>query len=291
MEQAITDGPEVLQRFIDSGQIEELQDVIPHNDSDEYEDYLIDDRSDDNNDRDNDKNDSQNRSNSPFNWDITNQRRGGTFDNDDLPSMDQDMRNINQPFGRSNNNIRNNSNDIDIRGPQLELRSDRYDDDYSSNRERNFRSDRYDNDDDDDDDDYNDNYDDNNTFTVWQRNVFGNSTTNPFGGNRNSYQNGNMNNGGLNFQAFRNNNSGSNNNSNSSGRNELNAFRSSQDSNQNWNSNQDFRSNNRNNYRGSMRNNNRNNSSGQNQRTRNPWNNNRSGSRGQSPRGPQRTRF
>ncbi|KAL3283555.1 hypothetical protein HHI36_006694 [Cryptolaemus montrouzieri] len=41
LEQAIADGPEALQKYIDSGEIEELQDVMPIKDDDE-EDYLID---------------------------------------------------------------------------------------------------------------------------------------------------------------------------------------------------------------------------------------------------------
>lgn len=41
MEQAIADGPEALQKYIDSGEIEELQDVMPIKDDNE-EDYLID---------------------------------------------------------------------------------------------------------------------------------------------------------------------------------------------------------------------------------------------------------
>lgn len=60
LEQAIADGPEVLQRFIDSGQIEELHDVMPHNDDDYLNEAYLDE-----DDEDDDKSSQRSRKSDP----------------------------------------------------------------------------------------------------------------------------------------------------------------------------------------------------------------------------------
>ncbi|KAF7283484.1 WD repeat domain 33 [Rhynchophorus ferrugineus] len=106
LEKAISEGPDALQKFIDSGEIEELHDVMPIRDSDE-EDYLKDTNHDEINNMHN----------------ITNEASDNQyFDEDDrsMRSNDQDMRSFN-PKGDSdmrmfgNNDMRNQ--DTDFRTP------------------------------------------------------------------------------------------------------------------------------------------------------------------------------
>lgn len=84
MEKAISEGPDALQKFIDSGAIEELHDVIPIRDPDEDE-YL----------RDTNHEEIENMHNvSNVDLDDSNQ-----FIDEDLRIMDQDMRVFNPKAG------------------------------------------------------------------------------------------------------------------------------------------------------------------------------------------------
>ncbi|XP_060516912.1 pre-mRNA 3' end processing protein WDR33 isoform X2 [Cylas formicarius] len=85
LEKAISEGPEVLQKFIDSGEIEELHDVMPIRDQDE-EQYLNDDNGD------------------HGNMDVD---PNAAYYDEDLRNLDQDM--------RGNFNHVNNQQDSDMR--------------------------------------------------------------------------------------------------------------------------------------------------------------------------------
>ncbi|ENN76209.1 hypothetical protein YQE_07176, partial [Dendroctonus ponderosae] len=117
LEKAISEGPEVLQRYIDSGAIEELQDVIPIRDPDE-DDYLRDTNHDEIENMHN-----MNRSSN----DMDNHSQ---YNDEDFRGMDHDIRGFNatgesdiRPFGgdtdfRSHSDMDFRSNhDFDHRKP------------------------------------------------------------------------------------------------------------------------------------------------------------------------------
>ncbi|KAI4465313.1 wd40 repeat protein [Holotrichia oblita] len=101
LEAAIAEGPEALQKFIDSGQIEELHDVMPHNDEHDYlNDAYIDDE-------DNADGNGHNADHRPAqNWD--------DFRDSDMRNMDQDMRQVHH-FGNTPNDLFNTGGDVDHR--------------------------------------------------------------------------------------------------------------------------------------------------------------------------------
>ncbi|XP_017773061.1 PREDICTED: pre-mRNA 3' end processing protein WDR33 isoform X2 [Nicrophorus vespilloides] len=130
LEQAINDGPEALQKFIDSGQIEELHDVMPHDDEHDYlNDAYVDEEAED-------ENMDVKRVPTPPIWDKPpgcDQSSSGSIDQDMRPSFipppDLDMR---------------NRGEMDYRGAPP---------DFMYNEGGGFNSSRYD----DEDDDYMDN--------------------------------------------------------------------------------------------------------------------------------------
>lgn len=177
LEAAIAEGPEALQKFINSGEIEELQDVLPHDDEHDYlnDAYLDDDGEE--------------------------SRRHIDNRDADLRHLDQDMRKVGQPF--------KNANDIDLRGmqhnPDMDFRGMDYDmrrlnnqmtdEDYRMpyNRDQDFRYN--------DDEDMEDNYEEDYASGYqesrnWHHNQF---NQNRFGNP--SARNPNFNNG---YQNFRN---------------------------------------------------------------------------------------
>lgn len=97
LEKAISEGPEVLQKFIDSGEIEELHDVMPIRDPDEDE-YLRDTNHEE---IENMHNISHNDTDSRFPDD-----NDHSMDDDDARLMDQDMRVFNPKGGNNINSKR-----------------------------------------------------------------------------------------------------------------------------------------------------------------------------------------
>ncbi|KAJ8930190.1 hypothetical protein NQ314_017030 [Rhamnusium bicolor] len=180
LEQAIADGPDALQKYIDSGEIEELHDVMPINDD---EDYLNDDYDDDK-----DSNIPQNTPNLGLH----------TNSDSDLRNKDQDMRSFNNTGRdsdmRSIGDIdfrKMHNSDLEFRGQNhrdFDMRNQHADEDFRFNNhgDEDFRSNQF------DDDDYNDDfYEEGPNDRNWQRN-----------GNFNNFRGGARNNTGFN-QTFR----------------------------------------------------------------------------------------
>ncbi|KAJ8913542.1 hypothetical protein NQ315_017093 [Exocentrus adspersus] len=168
LEQAIADGPDALQKYIDSGEIEELHDVMPIRDD---EDYLNDDYDD--------SKDSNIPQNSP--------NLGPHLDSD-MRVKDQDMR----PFGNigRDSDMRGmgdvdfrkpHNNDLDFRMNQnhrdFDMRNQHLDEDfrYNSHGDEDFRSAQF------GDDEYDDDYYEEDRG--WQRN----GSFNNFRGGRNNH--------------------------------------------------------------------------------------------------------
>lgn len=238
LEQAISEGPEALQKYIDSGEIEELHDVMPHNDDDD--DGLNDAYIDEDDDiTDNTKNTSQNQLNIPNSslsqessslWENSfNNSRSNEINNH---PMDQDMR-VNQlsfinNSGSGDTDMRQFSNNFMLnKDRNYEMR--KQDDDTRSYVDEDFRN-MYEGQ---DEDEFEENYDNYQDRGDWQRN--GNYRQNQFG--RNNFSNAN---GHNNFQNFRSQNFN----------NDSNQFRAPDPV---WNSpsQQDSNFRNRNNFRGS----------------------------------------
>lgn len=211
LEAAIAEGPESLQKFIDSGQIEELHDVMPHNDE---HDYLNDEYIEE---EDNAESTTHNTNHGPAQrWDNFRSR------DSDMRNMDQDMRPAHH-FGNSNNEIFSTSGDVDhrnIRDQDIDFRNQRDydmrnsgDDDYQMSYDRDREYDDYDEDNDYDDDyyaegrnwqrnnKYNRNFQENSSQGNYNRNFRQNA---PFNRNSDSqYQSDNQNWNGPNEGGFR----------------------------------------------------------------------------------------
>lgn len=215
MEAAIAEGPEALQKIINSGEIEELQDVLPH---DEEHDYLNDAYLDDDNEESGASGNQnfrgqmnlQSRMQGPgltLNLDekMNNTLRFGDGDMD-MRQADQDMRKINQPFPNNCNMM--NSGDVDLRNPHNQdidfrnrdydmrhLNTDVVDEDFRMpfNRDQDFRNNRYEEEDNGEmyEEDYSGNYQD---PREWHNR----------GGNFNQRNQNNFGPNGHNFQNFRN---------------------------------------------------------------------------------------
>ncbi|CAH1183211.1 unnamed protein product [Phaedon cochleariae] len=113
LEKAISEGPEALQKYIDSGEIEELRDVIPMNDS---EDYLNDSMDDDDPTKNADS-------------DMRHTDQDMRF----KPGRDNDMRNM--------ADVRKQSNDVDFRNRRdSDMRNTPMDQDFRFNRDEDFRT-------------------------------------------------------------------------------------------------------------------------------------------------------
>lgn len=177
LEAAIAEGPEALQKFINSGEIEELQDVLPHDDEHDYlNDAYLDDDSEE-------------------------PRRHIDNRDSDLRHLDQDMRKVGQPFRNASDiDLRSmqHNQDVDFRNMDYDMRrlnTQMTDEDYRMpyNRDQDFRY----NDDEDMEDNYEEDYaggyqDSRNWHhNQFNQNRFGNPST----------RNQNFNNG---YQNFRN---------------------------------------------------------------------------------------
>lgn len=260
LEAAIAEGPEALQKFIDSGQIEELHDVMPHNDEHDYlNDAYIDE--DDNTERN-----VHNANHGPAQpWDNFRNRDS----NMDTRNMDQDMR-PGHHFGNSNNELFNMSGDVDhrnMRNQDVDFRNQRdFDvrnstsDDYQMPYDRDQEFESYE-----EENEYGDDYYDNRN---WQRNSKYN--------NRNFQENSNNQTGNYN-RNFRQNAPFNRSNDNQY-----------QPDNQNWNGPSDGGFRGRGNFRGGPRGGGR----GFGGNKSNAWNNrNNQGPRGGGRGGPSRGRY
>lgn len=162
LEAAIAEGPEALQKFINSGEIEELQDVLPHDDEHDYlNDAYLDDDNDESGASGGFRGQLQHHMQGPgltLNLDEKmNTLRFGDNSDMDMRHVDQDMRELNRPFGNNMMNL----GDIDLRNPHnqdMDFRSRDYDmrrlntepgdEDFRVpfNRDQDFRNSRYDED-------------------------------------------------------------------------------------------------------------------------------------------------
>lgn len=125
MEKAIAEGPEVLQRYIDSGAIEELQDVIPIRDPDEDE-YLRDTNHDE-------IENMHKMTRTSEDMDVDSQ-----YD-DDFRGMDQDIRGFNATGGKLHINRTENNTSVCF-SVDSDIRSFGGDADFRSHSDMDFRS-------------------------------------------------------------------------------------------------------------------------------------------------------
>lgn len=129
LESVIVEGPEALQKYIDSGEIEELHDVMPIKDDDE--DYL----------NDYDSNDELH----PTTTGVTTNHPPVATDSD-MRNMDQDMRNFNFPLDSNmhgDSDYRSNVNrDLNFQPPphDYDMRNEMGDEDFREfNRDQDYR--------------------------------------------------------------------------------------------------------------------------------------------------------
>lgn len=178
LEAAIAEGPEALQKFINSGEIEELQDVLPH---DEEHDYLNDAYLDDD--------DEQNQ----------NYQNCDDKSDSDMRHHDQDMRKMNQFRNSGDVDLRGASHhgqDIDFRSRDYDMRhmnTQMSDEEYRMpyNRDQDFR--QYNDDEEMVEEEYEDDYNDGGGYQEprpWHHNQFNQNRFNPLRNpNYNGYQN------------------------------------------------------------------------------------------------------